>query len=161
MQKKKDIDKQFLISEITEAFKDVTLDGGIGLNEANAIDDYKDAQFREECRKIDEKQHWNAIPSSVLNQFNSSLSFFDPKGMKFHLPAFMISEIKAEYNFGMSFALTNLSEYSRSQFVLLSGKQREVVKLFLEFLLEHPDYEFEKPAIKAAIERYWSNPIYI
>ncbi|MES2288070.1 MAG: DUF6714 family protein [Bacteroidota bacterium] len=156
MPKKNSSDEQSLISEITEAFKGVEFEGGIGLNEANAIDDYKDAQFREECRKIDEKQHWNVIPSSVLNQFNSSLSFFDPKGMKFHLPAFMIAEIKGEYRFGMSFALTNLSEYSRSQFVLLTEKQREVVKLFLEFLLEHPDYEFEKPAIKEAIEGYWS-----
>lgn len=151
-------DKQSLISAIAEAFKDVELDGGIGLNEANAIDDYKDEQFQEECRKIDEKHHWNTIPSSVLNQFNSSLSFFDPEGMKFHLPAFMIAEIKGEYGFGMSFALTNLSDYSRSQFVLLSGKQREVVRLFLEFLLENPDYEFEKPAIRSAIVGFWSKP---
>ena len=77
--------------------------------------------------------------------------------MKFHLPAFMIAEIKGEYDFWVTFTLTNLSEYSRSQFVLLTEKQREVVKLFLEFLLERPDYEFEKPAIKLAIEGYWAN----
>ena len=45
------IDKIYLISKISEAFKDVTLEDGIGLSEANAIDDYKDEQFRMECKK--------------------------------------------------------------------------------------------------------------
>jgi len=77
--------------------------------------------------------------------------------MKFHLPAFMISEINDEYHFGMSFVLTHLSEYTITQFSLLSKKQRAVVKLFLEYLIEKPDYTFEKSDIKMAIENYWSN----
>ena len=149
-------DKEFLISKINKAFKDVELDGGIGLSEANAIDDYKDAKFREECKKNDEKYHWNDIPPAALNQFNYALNYFDAKGMKFHLPAFMIADIKDEYKFGMAFTLTNLSDYSKSQFVLLNAKQREVVKLFLDYLLENPNYEFEKPDIKTAIESYWA-----
>lgn len=115
-----------------------------------------DEPFRIECRKKDEKQYWNTIPSSFLNQYNSSLSFFDAKGMRFHLPAFMIAEIKGEYDFEIVFQLTDLSEYSQSQFALLDKKQREAVKLFLEYLMESLDYEFEKPSIKEAIENYWS-----
>lgn len=148
--------KIHLISLITSAFKDVKLENGIGLSEANAIDDYKDKPFRDQCRSNDEKDRWDAIPSSVLNKNYTSLSFFDDKGMRFHLPAFMIAELKGEYRFGMSFALTHLSEHTRSQFKLLSKTQREVVRSFLEYLLEQPDYEFEKPTIKAAIENYWS-----
>lgn len=146
-----------LISAITSVFKDVKLEEGISLSEANAIDDYKDKQFREECRKNDEKDRWDTIPSSVLNENYTSLSFFDAKGMRFHLPAFMIAEIKGEYRFGMSFVLTHLSDYKRSQFKALSKEQREVVRSFLEYLSEQPDYEFEKPEIKTAIETYWSN----
>lgn len=149
-------DKKFIISKINEAFKDVELNGGIGLSEADAIDDYKDAKFRDECKINDEKYCWNAIPSAVLNQFNCSLNFFDAKGMKFHLPAFMIADINDEYKFGIVFTLTNLSDYSKSQFVLLTTKQREAVKLFLDFFLVNPNYEFEKPEIKTAIESYWS-----
>ena len=151
------IDKIYLISKISEAFKDVTLEDGIGLSEANAIDDYKDEQFRMECKKKDEKFNWNAISSALLNEFYCSLSFFDAKGMRFHLPAFMIAEIKDEYKFGLSFPFTMLSDYSKSQFALLSKNQRSVVKLFLEYLLEHPNYEFEKPDIEKAIENYWSH----
>jgi len=51
-------DKLFLISEINEAFKDVELDGGIGLSEANAIDDYKDEVFRSACKSKDEKHRF-------------------------------------------------------------------------------------------------------
>ncbi|MBP9068432.1 MAG: hypothetical protein KBG47_02925 [Bacteroidia bacterium] len=144
-----------LISSITSAFKDAKLEDGIGLTEANAIDDHKDKSFRDECRKNDEKENWQTIPSSALNDYYSSLSFFDAKGMRFHLPAFMIAEVKGEYRFGMSFALTHLSQYSKLQFTLLSKEQRDAVKLFLEYLSEHLEYEFEKPTIKAAIEDYW------
>jgi len=145
-----------LISQITSAFKDVKLEEGIGLSEADAIDSYKDEQFRDQCRSNDEKDHWDAIPSSALNENYTSLSFFDNKSMRFHLPAFMIAEIKGEYRFGMSFALTHLSDHTRSQFILLSKTQREVVRSFIEYLSEQPDYDFEKPMIKAAIENYWS-----
>jgi hypothetical protein len=107
-------------------------------------------------QKKDEKYNWNTITSDALNQFNCSLSYFDAKGMKFHLPAFMIADIRGEYRFGMIFVLTGLSDYSKSQFALLTPKQREVVKLFLDYLLDDPNYEFEKPAIKLAIENYWS-----
>jgi hypothetical protein len=149
-------DKEYLISEINEAFKGVELHDGIGLSEANALDDYKGDQFREECKRKDEKYYWSAIPSAFLNQYNSSLNFFDAKGMKFHLPAFMIAEINGEYNFDIVFSLTSLSDYSQSQFALLTKRQKEVVKLFLEYLMGSSNYEFEKPNMKNAIDCYWA-----
>ena len=109
------------------------------------------------AKKKDEKFNWNAISSALLNEFYCSLSFFDAKGMRFHLPAFMIAEIKDEYKFGLSFPFTMLSDYSKSQFSLLTKNQRDAVKLFLEYLLEQPNYEFEKPDIEKAIENYWSH----
>lgn len=148
-----------LISIINSAFKDVELDGGIGLSEANAIDDYKDEQFRNKCKANDEKVNWDKIPSSSLNAYYNSLSFFDAKGMRFHLPAFMIAELKGEYRFGMAFCLTHLSDYTKSQFILLNEKQREAVKHFLEYLSTNSNYEFEKPTIERAIEEYWSASI--
>ena len=149
-------DKQSLISEIREAFKDVELDGGIGLSEADALDNYADEHICEECKKKDEKYFWNTITANELNQFRNGLCFFDAKGMRFHLPAFMIAEIKNQYRDSLIFTLTNLSDCSKSQFELLSQKQREVVKLFLEYLLNDPEYEFDRPDIKTAIENYWS-----
>jgi len=146
-----------LITKISAAFKDVALENGIGLSEANAIDEYKDEQFKNACKQKDEKNNWETISSDLLNQYYNSLSFFDAKGMRFHLPAFMICELKGEYRFGMAFALTHLSDYTKTQFELLTTKQREVVKLFLEYLSNDPNYEFEKTTIEAAIKSYWAN----
>ncbi len=150
------INKEKLISEINEVFKDVALEDGIGLSEADAIDSYSDIKFRAECRQNDEKHNWNSIPSNVLNKYNNSLSFFDAKGMRFHLQAFMIADLNGEYNFGMAFTLTHLSEYRTSQFELLSKKQREVLVLFLQHMLDDQNYDFEKPEIIRAIENFWT-----
>ena len=151
------MEKEILISEINEAFKDVELDGGIGIGEANALDDHRDEKFRAECKKNDEKHRWSTIPSSILNQYYCSLSYFDAKGMKFHLPAFMIAVIKDEYRFDIDFTLTNISDdYSKSRFALFTKKQREAVKLFLEYILKIRDLGFEETDIRTAIKNYWS-----
>lgn len=146
-----------MIQQITEAFKDVMLEDGIGLSEATAIDDYKDEAYKNQCKLVDEKLNWQIITSTELNENYTSLSFFDDKGMRFHLPAFMVCELKGEYRFGMAFALTHLSDYTKKQFSLLNQSQRKVVKLFLEYLLQDPNYDFEKPTIQAAIDNYWQN----
>jgi hypothetical protein len=146
-----------LIFRIREAFKGVLLDGGIGLSEAEAIDDYKDEAFKKAGREKDEKQDWEKIPSAELNEYHCSLSFFDAKGMRFHLPAFLIADLKQEYRFGMAFALTHLSDYTKAQFSLLTHPQRQAVRCFLEYLLVDPDHEYERPAIRAALENYWTH----
>jgi hypothetical protein len=148
-------DLSALISQIEQAFAAVQLEEGIGLGEADAVDSYADAATRAARREKDEKQSWKRISSADLNHYYCSLSFFDAKGMRFHLPAFMIAEIKGEYRFGMAFALTQLSDYSKSQFSLLTTQQRKAVCSFLEWLAESPDYEFERTAIKDALEKYW------
>jgi hypothetical protein len=85
------MDKLTIISIINHAFHQVELDDGIGLSEADAIDDHRELQYRLECKKNDEKKTWTIIPSPLLNQYYCSLSYFDAKGMRFHLPAFMVA----------------------------------------------------------------------
>ena len=152
------IDKKYLISEISEAFKGVELGEGIGLSQANAIDDYKDEHFQQECRKNDEKLTWYSIPSAFLNKYYSSLSFFDAEGMRFHLPAFMIATLKGEYHSDLVFSLTNLSDYSdykKAQFSLLNKQQKKTVVSFLEYLIESPEFVYNRQDIETAIEYFW------
>lgn len=150
------LSKDNLISLITEAFKGVKLEDGIGLSEAEAMDNYANDKERSKCRENDEKNYWSAISSEELNRNNCSLSYFDAKGMRFHLPAFMLAEINREYRFNLLFTFTNRSEHTRKQFSLLNVQQRETVKLFLEYISELPDYKFDKEEICEAINNYWS-----
>ncbi len=147
--------KEILISQIKEAFHNVTLENGIGLREAEGIDDYADAKTRKELRAMDEKRNWGNISSSTLNEYNSSLSYFDSKGMRFHLPSFMIAELKGEYLDSVVFHLVNNSDSSKARFSALSNSQREVIKQFLEYLLEDDEYGYERNQIKYAIDNYW------
>ena len=145
-----------LISIISNAFDGVKLEDGVGLDEAQAIDDYKSAEQRIQQRQSDEKEYWHKIPFSELNRCNSSLSFFDAKGMRFHLPAYMIAEIKNYYIHGMSFCLTNLSGYAKKQFRLFSRDQREAVRRFLNYLYNSSEYIYAYDEIANSLLEYWN-----
>lgn len=147
---------QELIELISRAFDDVLLGEGIGLYQAQAIDDYKSKEEELVLRASDEKLNWKSISSLDLNKCNSSLSFFDAEGMRFHLPAFLISDLKGDYGFGMEFCLTHLSEYSQSQFSLLNNLQREAVRSFLNFYISDPDCGFFRIDIANALLGFWS-----
>lgn len=146
-----------LCNTIREAFAGVTLGRGVGLQEAQGIDDYEDADTCSRYRATDQKEDWSCIPVSVLNRCNSSLSFFDAEGMRFHLPAFLIADIHGTYNCGMAFCLTQSHDYDH-YFRLLSDAQRRAVRQFLLHIAEQPDYEFDRPHIVRALDDYWTEP---
>ena len=144
-----------LIPEIQEAFSGVVLGDGVGLREAQGIDDYDTKEVCAGYRERDEKEDWSKISSKDLNACHSSLSFFDSLGLRFHLPAYMITELRGEYDYGMLFCFTYLKEHCRKRFDFLSPIQRGVVRKFLVFLLDHPDYEFDREDIERALRIYW------
>lgn len=144
---------------IETAFAEVKLGNGIGLYEAQAIDDYADDATRIAQRAGDEKDDWRKITSEELCICNSSLCFFDAEGMKFHLPAFLICDLKGEYGFGMMFCLCNACPGPDDQFRLLSREQRIVVRLYLLYLI-HED-SFDRPDIEYALNGYWAWPLEI
>jgi hypothetical protein len=144
-----------LCQTIREAFADVRLGDGVGLKQGRGLDDYEDEATCARYRAEDEKEDWSRIPVAALNHFHSSLSFFDAEGMRFHLPAFLIADLHGDYGFGMDFCLTHLSDHRLSQFVLLSDAQRKAVRAFLLFILDDPDYQFDREDILKALDSYW------
>ena len=78
---------------IREAFAGVALGDGIGLWQGQALDDYADDAIIAESRSRDETEEWTRLSAGDLNRCHSSLSFFDAAGMRFHLPAFLLSEL--------------------------------------------------------------------
>ncbi len=140
---------------IDRAFHDVRLGDGIGLWEAQAIDDYADAETRQRNRDRDEKDYWRRISIETLETCDSSLSFFDAAGMRFHLPAFLTAALTGEPDFGAVFHLAHFDWNAReSQFELLNAEQRDAVIEFLRLLRDTPRYEFDRPLIVGALETY-------
>lgn len=148
-----------IADQIRAAFKGVTLGGGVGLEESCGIDDFEDEETLAKYRSGDEKDDWQRIPISKLNYSGGGLCFFDAEAMRFHLPAYLIADLRGEYNFGMAFNLTHLSDHSVSKFEFLNGTQRSAVRAFLLHIREDPDYAFDLDDIDRALVSYWNDKV--
>lgn len=162
--------KEELVQEIKIAFKNVVLDDGVGLWEGQGIDDYADHKTMLELRKKDEtyRNNWDEIPYEDLNRCESSLSFFDAKGMRFHLPKFLIfetleEEILEEYGFSsagdMIFRLGYKlnEEYQKERFSLLNNPQIQCVIHFLQYRVDqiiarHTEYSIQYGSSMATLD---------
>ena len=143
-----------IIGKIETAFSGVVLGQGIGLFEAQALDDYESEEVQKKRREEDEKINWNSIAYEVLQRCHSSLSFFDSDGMKFHLPAYIIGSIKGEVDDPI-FHLTHLGSYIESRLVTLNALQKKAVMEYLTWCLTEEDYKFDYPEIVRALTEYW------
>ena len=84
---------------ICHAFAETTLGNGIGILEADCIDDYlneTDPEYRR-CRAQDEREHWENVLfqghlENSLPRFNpfSAISFMDGVGRRFALPYYLL-----------------------------------------------------------------------
>jgi hypothetical protein len=144
-----------ICEKIQHAFAGVKLGNGVGLQEAQGLDDRENKETCAALRANDEKHDWQKITGEQLNGCFSSLSFFDAEGMRFHLPAYLIADLKGKYRFGMVGQLSRLSDYTRSQFELLSPDQRDAVRAYLRLTLEDPDCWFDRPRVEAALDVFW------
>ena len=138
--------KEELITEIRTTFKDIKLDDGVGIWEGQGLDDYVDEKTILELREKDERNNWDNIPYKDLDYCQSSLSFFDAKGMRFCLPKFLIfdilnEQISKEQNISCPDLLFTLGynlneEYQKSRFSLFTNQQIETIIHYLEYNLE-------------------------
>ena len=143
--------KEDLINDIQLAFADVKLEDGIGLWQAQGIDDYASKEEIARLRAQDEKNNWMILTYKYLSDCESSLSFFDAKGMRFHLPKFLIFDILEEeiikekeiYAPDVLFTLCYEPEdkYQLTRFSLLNIAQVKCVIHFMNYKLEKMDGE--------------------
>jgi len=150
--------KDHIIESIKTAFRDVKLGDGIGLWEAQAIDDYESEDVQRKKRENDEKDDWSLFTPDVLHRCHSSLYFFNANGMRFHLPAFIIESLKGEVDDPV-FHLSQLDDYARSKLTILSDNQRKAVVKYMCWCLESEEFEYDHPVIQRAIDEYWAPKI--
>jgi hypothetical protein len=125
----------------------------VSLSEAKALDDYESPEVCAQCRKGDEKDDWSRITLEQLNRHYVN-AFFDAEGMRFHLPALLIADLRGEYHFDLWISLIARSQHSMNQFYLLSESQRAVVREFLERQLSDP-YCVSDEEIREALQSFW------
>ncbi|MBC8356348.1 MAG: hypothetical protein H8E66_30590 [Planctomycetes bacterium] len=141
-----------VVSRIETAFADAKLGEGIGLFEANGLDDYASDEELQRLRATDEKLNWKHISYSDLERCNVSPWFFDAKGFVFHLPAFLIAELNDKHSYGFIDRLFRRDEHPEGWRKLLTDRQQDVIISTLELIREHPNYEHDVDDIDAAIQ---------
>lgn len=141
-----------VIAQIEDAFAGTQLGEGIGLFEANGLDDYASEDERRKLRSSDEKHDWKRIARSDLNKCYTSPWFFDAKGFVFHLPAFLIAELNDQHPYGFIDRLFRTEEHPQGWRNLLTAKQRDAIIATLILIREHPNYERDTKEIDVAIE---------
>lgn len=162
---KSEMNRIELIQDIEAAFGEVLLENGIGIYEADALDNYADQKEieKERARDRDSWQRWQDIPDQIMDSCYSVLCFVDPKGMKFLLPAFMIFTLK-NYDISNSasldstiYALDMGLEGFDGNADLLNIAQKSAIAKFLKYMvLEAGDNYIDAYAASRAYELHWS-----
>lgn len=158
--RKLEAERDRILALVRTTFHGVTLGNGIGLLQAQGIDNYADRETLAAYRAQDEKEDWSAIPVAALDGGYSSLSFFDADGMRFHLPAYLIADLEDSLQVDdLQFHLTypgfdGFPGFDR--FSTLSRDQRAAVRQFLLLRLSDYNYEFSHRMIEGALETYWT-----
>ncbi|MBV1911379.1 MAG: hypothetical protein KUG78_18955 [Kangiellaceae bacterium] len=150
--------KDQIIGKIQAAFSSVVLGDGIGLFEAQALDNYEPEDTQKKEREKDEKTNWRSINYSELQSCSSSLSFFDANGMRFHLPAFIIGSIKEELDDPI-FYLTQIDSYKASKLATFDECQIRAVIEYLTWCLAEEEYQFDHECIVEALNEFWESQL--
>lgn len=90
-----DLDPPLLIAEIRAAFDGVSRVNGTSISEAKA----RDTSSHEEAlqaRLLDSDITWDEIDIPQADPYGLALSYFDPIGFRYHVPAYLIHQINCE-----------------------------------------------------------------
>lgn len=151
----RDIDA--LILRIRDAFDPIRLGGGQTIHQAHLKGCYNEERVWIAARAKDPETHRWDVPDRKLETGGSTLSFFDPEGWRFYIPAFMCWSLR---NWRTSDSLTTdqviwslaLSEEPwAKRYELLDRPQSEAVYDFLEFF----DRYSGESDVADAIRSYW------
>jgi hypothetical protein len=145
-----------LCERIEAAFTGVKLGDGIGLWQAQGLDDYEPPEVCAEYRLRDETEDWSRISDDILQNCNSSPSFLDAKGFRFYMPAFMLSELRGDYGFHFMWSLIHFDCLGYARYELLDAAQRAVVRDYLIFFAGDPNETYSRDDIMYALDTYWT-----
>jgi hypothetical protein len=143
-----------LIEAVRRAFDGVVLEGGTGLQEAAGLDDYAGSDELELLRASDEKLDWRRISPTVLSRCEAAPSYLDAKGMRFHVPAFLVAELSGLIDNGFISRLIR-GNYSAKDFPsMLTQEQCNVLRACLRLYGELYPAEYSNEAIANAQARF-------
>jgi len=143
------------VDQMRSAFHGVELGDGIGIHEANGLDDYADESELARLRALDERQDWQNLDADTLEHFYSAPSFFDSQGFVFHLPAFLIATLDDKHEFGFIDRIVDRCGDKTGGWIdLITPQQAGAIASILSLVKQHPDYYNDSEKFELAITRF-------
>ncbi len=147
-----------LIKQIQNAFAGTRLEDGTTIHEADLEGCYLKEEDRLEARAKDTEVDWSEVPDWKVERFPSVLSFFDLKGWRFYIPAYMIWTLRNWRTTNLiiadfvvwSFDPT-MPEISLPRYESLSTAQAHAAYCFVKFFC---DYSGDQKSLHA-MDAYW------
>jgi hypothetical protein len=137
-------EQHILETEIREAFKGVTRQGGVSWSEAEVIDDYGSEDERAEARAKDTDKDWAELADDEKWDPGPGMggwSFLDAIGFRYYLPAAMIRALTGGEDTFSVFTMDSIlhvtaqDTYRLAQTRLLDEPQRRCIARFVRFML--------------------------
>ena len=134
--------RQSLVTEIHEAFADVSREGGVSWSETEVLDRYGDEDERLDARRSDKDTHWSQLvddPNWHLEPGVGGFSFLDSIGFRYYFAPAMLRCLRDDEDAWLLHsrlgpATPEFEGYHQTQLSLLDDRQRRCVARFLLFL---------------------------
>src|ERR1700723_1408868 len=157
------MDRKLVELQIREAFKGVTLGGGVSLCRAQVADRHGEGFAEEQLSALlhpEITDDWSRVPFSDLE--SDFIAHLDAEGLRYYLPPLMLSVID-HYDgtsmrvIGTISALDPRGPYKTKRFERLNEAQRRAVAVFLIELPRLVELDVEDTKVAArSIEAFWS-----
>lgn len=153
-----------LLDDIAEVFANVKLEDGIGMLEADGIDNYVEHNEQMRRRKRDEREYWQDLTPKELNANYCSFGFTDARGGLFLLPAYLLADLRDLHNFDfVSDLVKSLSSRTYRKIHTwverLNEKQADALCKLFGLLKFHPEYHSRGEQLSAVIKVIQSGDI--
>ncbi|WP_432799214.1 DUF6714 family protein [Poriferisphaera sp. WC338] len=158
------IETQWLIDQIRETFGSILLSDGVSLHQTDVIDDYceHDKKLMAKAKAKDTDNRWWNVSVEVIEKQQWAWSFFDVKGYRYYLPAFMTYYLKnvlrdwSEEAIAPVLYSLNPSDARTPYHQTFNKEQSKVIAMFLWQYCEFSNWEdFECAQAKEALSAYW------
>lgn len=156
--------RQTLIQTITLAFQDVGRADGVTLHQARVLDDYGSEEEQAQALALDTDSHWWEVPDEWISEFSEALSFLDPVGFRYYIPAYMIWTLK-HYTTSQSFSVDStiyafylykgLEAHKLGYFELMDSAQAQVICQFLRYCVKFGGDYLDDRVAQEALDKYW------
>jgi hypothetical protein len=145
---------QSIVQFIEDAFRDVSLKSGTRLDQC--MDDCTSDEVIRKLHAIKPRKRWQDIPRQDIETHGMGLSFLDPAGTLFHLPAFMRASLQLWQEspyldfLDSGMLLYGLKDgprsagYHKNSFLLLDHSQHQAVAAYLQFVALAGDVFFSR-----------------